>query len=84
MWSVLNPYLFNTENALTDPEREYLKNMLFQIKKYELNIKDSTFTNNTASEGVIYTNNTYNNIDNVIIKNNTETKHVYLLLLRIF
>ncbi|MGV8961965.1 MAG: hypothetical protein ACOH2V_01110 [Candidatus Saccharimonadaceae bacterium] len=36
IWSVKNPYKFDSENNLTDIERDHLKKMLFQINKYRL------------------------------------------------
>lgn len=35
-----NPYVENVENSLTEPEREYLKNMLFLINCYRLEISE--------------------------------------------
>lgn len=36
-----NPYLDNNENALLDPERKYLKNILLLINQHKLNLTDS-------------------------------------------
>ena len=33
-----NPYVFDSKNALNDSERSYLKNILFEIQKYMLNL----------------------------------------------
>lgn len=34
----LNPYVYDAENAMEEFERDYLKNMLFQIQKYRLDL----------------------------------------------
>ena len=34
----LNPYIYDAENAMEEFERDYLKNMLFQIQKYMLDL----------------------------------------------
>lgn len=36
-----NPYVDNNENALSDPERKYLKTMLLYINQYKLNLTDA-------------------------------------------
>lgn len=40
-WKVKNPYKYDLKNQMTDIEREYLKKMLFEIKKWELNLTDT-------------------------------------------
>ncbi len=45
IWSVKNPYAFDASNGLTAPEREHLRKMLFEIKKYELGITEKENVN---------------------------------------
>lgn len=40
-WITKNPYEQNLKNNLSDPERQYLKEMLFEINKYKLGIEDA-------------------------------------------
>jgi hypothetical protein len=42
---VKNPYAFDEFNGLRDVERDHLRKMLFEIKKYELGIVDSDQVN---------------------------------------
>jgi hypothetical protein len=50
IWSVKNPYSDLPEDHLTTVEIEYLKQMLFQINKYRLGIKDSDSVDVTSLE----------------------------------
>lgn len=64
-FKVKNPYKIDVENAMTDSERAYLKNMLFEIQKYMLNLKsdeiskinpeslDSLLKNETIANAIV-------------------------------
>lgn len=41
-WKVKNPYLYDVSNAMKDAEREYLRKLLFEIKRWELEISESS------------------------------------------
>lgn len=45
LWMTKNPYKVDLQNSMTDAERDYLKEMLFRINIYKLNLSTSEVAN---------------------------------------